>query len=175
MFFKILALVSLLAVSAYGQGTSFVYNGFTLGKLSLDGMAWVTHDGLLKLTNDSRMEKGHAFHPDPVQFKNSPNGSVFSFSTTFVFAIRAQYPTLSGHGIVFVVAPRRGLPGSLPGQYLGMFNETNNGNSTNHVFGVELDTLLSSEFRDINDNHVGIDLNGLTSANKTCTYKVNKW
>ncbi|XP_048139007.1 L-type lectin-domain containing receptor kinase IV.1-like [Rhodamnia argentea] len=164
MFFKILVLVSLLAVSAYARETSFAYNGFQLADLTVDGTAGITPDGLLKLGYDLQTQQGHAFHPYPVQFKNSPSGSVFSFSTTFIFAIRSQFHTLSGHGIVFVVAPQSGLPWSLPSQYLGMFNETNNGNTTNHVVGVELDTILSSEFQDINDNHVGIDLNGLTSA-----------
>ncbi|KAF2306161.1 hypothetical protein GH714_014632 [Hevea brasiliensis] len=70
---------------------------------------------------------------------------------------------ISGHGIAFVIAPTKGLRGSLPSQYLGLFNKTNNGNDTNHVFAVELDTIYSSEFDDINDNHVGIDINGLTS------------
>ncbi|KAK3420804.1 hypothetical protein EUGRSUZ_G00264 [Eucalyptus grandis] len=167
MFFKILVLVSLLAVSAYAQVTSFVYNGFQLGKLSLDGMAWVTPDGLLNMGYDVRQNMGHAFHPEPVQFKNSPNGSVFSFSTTFVFAIRPRYKTLGGHGIVFMVTPQRGFPGSLSSEYLGIFNQTDHGNATNHVFGVEFDTFQSSEFNDVNDNHVGIDLNGLISANST--------
>ncbi|KAK3415755.1 hypothetical protein EUGRSUZ_H01505 [Eucalyptus grandis] len=86
-----------------------------------------------------------------------------SFSTTFVFAVRPPYASKRVNGFAFVVAPQIGLPGSLPGRYLGMFNEINNGESSNHVFGVELDTILSSEFQDINDNHIGIDLNGLTS------------
>ncbi|XP_030443675.2 L-type lectin-domain containing receptor kinase IV.1-like [Syzygium oleosum] len=167
MFFKILVGLSLLAVLAYAQEINFVYNGFRSANLSLDGIARVTSNGLLKLTNNTKQQMGHAFHPDPVQFKNSPNGSVFSFSTAFVFAMQPPYANLGGHGIVFVVAPQRGLPGSLPSNYLGMFNETNDHNNTNHVFGVELDTVQSSEFQDINDNHVGIDLNGLTSAKST--------
>ncbi|KAK3420741.1 hypothetical protein EUGRSUZ_J02660 [Eucalyptus grandis] len=138
-----------------------------MGEMSLDGMAWVTPDGLLTMGYDVLTEVGHAFHPEPVQFKNSPNGSVFSFSTTFIFAIRPHIKTLSGPGIVFTVAPQIGFPGSLPSQYLGIFNETDYGNATNHVFGVEFDTTQSSEFNDINDNHIGIDLNRLTSANST--------
>ncbi|CAO2150070.1 unnamed protein product [Urochloa humidicola] len=52
-----------------------------------------------------------------------------------------------------------------PVQYLGLFNGSNNGNTTNHIFAVELDTWQNSEFRDINNNHIGIDINGLTSVN----------
>ncbi|GKV29942.1 hypothetical protein SLEP1_g38815 [Rubroshorea leprosula] len=48
-------------------------------------------------------------------------------------------------------------------QYLGLFNDSNNGNDTNRVVAVELDTMKNVEFEDIDDNHVGIDVNGLTS------------
>ncbi|GMH30070.1 hypothetical protein Nepgr_031913 [Nepenthes gracilis] len=156
-----------LAVAGNNQALNITFNGFRSANLSLDGIAEFTANGLLKLTNATRQEKGHAFYPNPIKFKyksSSSDVSVYSFSTTFVFAIIPQYPTLSGHGIVFVLSPQRGLPGSLPSQWLGLFNNTSNGNSSNHVVGVELDTILSSEFADINDNHVGIDINGLHSA-----------
>ncbi|XP_010025783.2 L-type lectin-domain containing receptor kinase IV.1 [Eucalyptus grandis] len=164
MSVEILFLVSLLAVLTCAQETDFVYNGFRSANLSLDGIAGITSNGLLKLNNDtSQAQEGQAFHPDPVQFKNLPNGTVKSFSTTFVFAIRPPDASVRVNGFAFVVAPQRGLPESLAGRYLGMFNETNNGKSSNHVFGVELDTIQSPQFEDINDNHIGIDLNGLKS------------
>ncbi|KAK3415765.1 hypothetical protein EUGRSUZ_H01494 [Eucalyptus grandis] len=163
MSVEILFLVSLLVVLTYAQGTGFVYNGFRSANLSLDGIAEITSNGLLKLNNDTN-QQGHAFHPYPVQFKNLPKGSVKSFSTTFVFAIRPLYESMRGSGFAFVVAPQSGFPGSLPGRYLGMFNETNNGKFSNHVFGVELDTFLSVQSQDLNYNHIGIDLNGLTSV-----------
>ncbi|XP_038702498.1 L-type lectin-domain containing receptor kinase IV.1-like [Tripterygium wilfordii] len=155
--------VSLLFTRVTSGDVSLTYNGFGSANLSLDGLAQVTSNGLLVLTNWTRQLTGHAFYPNPVPFKNSTNGTVLSFSTTFVFAIIPQYPDLSGHGIAFVIAPTRGLPGARPSQYIGLFNETNNGNYTNHVVVVELDTIVSSEFSDINDNHVGIDINGLKS------------
>ncbi|KAK7339681.1 hypothetical protein VNO77_20362 [Canavalia gladiata] len=167
MFLKQGLVLLLLVKIIASEDSSFIYNGFQSSHLYLDGIAELTPNGLLKITNDTMQQKGHAFYPNPILFKNNFNGPVSSFSTTFVFAIRSQYPTLSGHGIVFVVAPTRGLPNSLPSQYLGLFNETNNGNSSNHVFGVELDTIQSKEFNDINDNHVGIDINDLKSANST--------
>ncbi|GJX32037.1 L-type lectin-domain containing receptor kinase VII.1, partial [Tanacetum coccineum] len=34
-------------------------------------------------------------------------------------------------------------------------------------FGVEFDVFRNKEFRDINDNHVGVDVNSLTSVNAT--------
>ncbi|KAI6675086.1 hypothetical protein NL676_002992, partial [Syzygium grande] len=36
--------------------------------------------------------------------------------------------------------------------------------STNRIFAVEFDTIQNNEIHDINDNHVGIDVNGLGSV-----------
>ncbi|XVF55228.1 hypothetical protein PTKIN_Ptkin06aG0019900 [Pterospermum kingtungense] len=163
MCFRLAILLTLLINLAASDDVDFIYNGFRSANISLDGIAEFTSNGLLKLTNETRQQQGHAFYPYAVNFKNSTNGSVSSFSTTFVFAIISQYPTLSGHGIAFVIAPTRDLPGALPSQYLGLFNESDIGNATNHVVAVELDTIQSKEFLDINDNHVGIDINGLVS------------
>ncbi|XWS67106.1 hypothetical protein CRYUN_Cryun05aG0258400 [Craigia yunnanensis] len=163
MCFRLAILLTLLISLAAADDVDFIYSGFRSANLSLDGIAEFTSNGLLKLTNETRQQKGHAFYPHLVNFKNSTNDSVFSFSTTFVFAIVSDYPNLSGHGISFVIAPTRGLPGALPSQYLGLFNDSNNGDANNHVVAVELDTIQSSEFADIDDNHVGIDINGLKS------------
>ncbi|CAF2274538.1 unnamed protein product [Brassica napus] len=59
--------------------------------------------------------------------------------------------------------PIASLPHSQSSQYIGLFNNSNNGNETNHVFTVEFDTIQSNEFGDPNDNHDGIDINGLRS------------
>ncbi|XP_010943349.1 L-type lectin-domain containing receptor kinase SIT2-like isoform X1 [Elaeis guineensis] len=150
-----------LAVSTSDDDLTF--NGFSGANLTLDGIASITSNGLLMLTNKTKQMKGHGFHPSPLHFRKPPDGKIFSFSTTFVFAILSEYVGLSGHGIVFLVSPTTDLSNALPSQYLGLFNSNNNGNSTNHVFAVELDTILSSEFKDIDDNHVGIDINSLKS------------
>ncbi|XP_037462415.1 L-type lectin-domain containing receptor kinase SIT2-like [Triticum dicoccoides] len=39
------------------------------------------------------------------------------------------------------------------------------GNGTNQLFVVELDTIKNPQFSDINDNHVGIDVNSIVSIN----------
>ncbi|XP_010529819.1 PREDICTED: L-type lectin-domain containing receptor kinase IV.1-like [Tarenaya hassleriana] len=147
------------------QDLSFTFDGFRSSSptnLTLDGITAITPSRLLRLTNTTRQRTGHAFYTKPVRFKTSRNGTVSSFSTTFVFAIVSEVPTF-GHGMAFVVAPQPSLPTALPSHFLGLFNDQNNGNDTNHVFAVELDTIQSNEFGDINDNHVGIDLNGLRS------------
>ncbi|OWM82679.1 hypothetical protein CDL15_Pgr002254 [Punica granatum] len=146
------------------QGIGFTFNGFRSVKLELDWFAEFTNNGLLRLTNETGEMMGHAFYPDPVPFKNSSEGSVFSFSTTFVFAIISKDPAVGGPGIAFVAAPQRGLPGAFPNMYLGLFNKTNNGDPTNHVFAIELDAVHSADVKDIDDNHLGIDINGPVSA-----------
>ncbi|XP_020256322.1 L-type lectin-domain containing receptor kinase IV.1-like [Asparagus officinalis] len=144
----------------------FTFNGFNSANLSLDGMASVKSNGLLQITNNTHM-KGHAFHPIPLHFK-SPNGKINSFSTTFVFAIIPEVSYLGGNGIAFAISKTTDLSSALASQYLGLFNTSNDGNSTNHIFAVELDTIQNPELRDINDNHVGIDINSLIS-NKSDT------
>ncbi|CAA2973567.1 L-type lectin-domain containing receptor kinase -like [Olea europaea subsp. europaea] len=174
MFFKIALLALYFLVGQVTmEDVGFKFNGFRSANLSLNGIAGITSRGLLQLTNATRQEVGQAFYPSPINFKNS-NGSAFSFSTSFVFAIEPEYPDLSGHGIAFVLAPTRIIPGARGSQFFGLFNETNNGNSSNHVFAVELDTIQNNEFRDINFNHVGIDINGMTSnISKPAGYYAN--
>lgn len=70
---------------------------------------------------------------------------------------------LTGHGLVFIFVPHPGIEGASSAQHLGLLNRTNDGNSSNHVFGVEFDVFANQEFNDINDNHVGVDVNSLTS------------
>ena len=55
------------------------------------------------------------------------------------------------------------IAGSLPANYFGLFNRSNLGNSSNHVFSIEFDDFKNEDFSDVNDNHVGVDLNTLIS------------
>lgn len=74
---------------------------------------------------------------------------------------------LPGHGIVFIFTPVTGIQNTAAAQNLGLFSRRVDGNSSNHVFGVEFDVFRNQEFQDVNDNHVGIDVNSLTSVNST--------
>jgi Legume lectin domain/Protein tyrosine and serine/threonine kinase len=146
--------------------TKFICNGFAASNLSLNGFAQVTSDGLLVLTNNTKEAMGHAFYPSPINFRNS-SATVPSFSTTFVFAIIPQYQDVGGHGLAFAISPHKGLPGSMPSQHLGLLNDSDNGNSSNHLIAVELDTVQTIEYEDIDHNHVGIDINSLISLNSS--------
>ncbi|KAJ6823510.1 L-type lectin-domain containing receptor kinase IV.1-like [Iris pallida] len=156
---------------ATSSESKFVFNGFSGAKLGLDGDALVASNGLLSLTSRTSLVKGHAFHQTPLNFK-SPVGRPLSFSTTFAFAISGQYNyDISAHGMAFLISPTTNFSTALSAQFLGLFNSENSGNSTNRILAVELDTLQNPEFQDIDDNHVGIDVNGLISvASRTAGY-----
>ncbi|KAG9454601.1 hypothetical protein H6P81_007505 [Aristolochia fimbriata] len=160
----IVILLHLRAVES--QGAHFAYNGFREANLVLGDIATVTQNGLLRLTNNTLMQRGRGFYGAPLHLKNSSssnNISTRSFSTAFVSAIVPEDPNFTGHGLAFVISPSVELPGGAPQQYLGIFNLNNNGNSTNHIFAIEHDTATNEEVKDINSNHVGIDINGLVS------------
>ncbi|CAM8965144.1 unnamed protein product [Rhodiola kirilowii] len=105
------------------------------GNLSLNGVARIESNAIIKLTNETRRLLGHAFYSHPIRFKNSSSSG------------KLQGP------------PRR-----FAQQYLGLLNSTDNGNFSNHIFAVEFDTVQDFEFRDINDNHVGVNINSMVSS-----------
>ncbi|KAL5164173.1 L-type lectin-domain containing receptor kinase S.4 [Glycine soja] len=147
------------------QQEEFFFNGFGGGgasNITLNGGAAIEHKGLLRLTNDNQRVIGHAFYPTPIQFKHK-NAKVVSFSTAFAFAIIPQYPKLGGHGFAFTISRSTSLKDAYPSQYLGLLNPNDVGNFSNHLFAVEFDTVQDFEFGDINDNHVGINLNNMAS------------
>jgi serine/threonine protein kinase len=152
-----------------GNNDSFVFSGFAGAgtNLIVDGTAMITRGGILELTNEADV-KGHAFHPTLIQFKDSLNGTVQSFSVTFVFAIISPSSVLSSDGMAFIIAPEKDFSNAAWGQYLGFLNSTTNNGptaaSSNHIFAVELDTVRNVEFQDIDNNHVGIDINTLSSV-----------
>ncbi|KAG8080895.1 hypothetical protein GUJ93_ZPchr0007g4918 [Zizania palustris] len=153
-------LLNLADVVASDDG-QFIYHGFSGVNLTLDGNAKVTADGLLELTNDT-INLGHAFYPTPQNFRKLHDGTVQSFSVTFVFAILSVHDDISADGMAFFVAPTKNLSNTWA-QYIGLLNSRNDGNTSNHMFAVELDTTQNDEFRDMDNNHVGININSLTS------------
>ncbi|KAK3153772.1 hypothetical protein QOZ80_2BG0180940 [Eleusine coracana subsp. coracana] len=151
-------------VNAASSDEHFVYSGFAGVNLTLDGAAMVTPAGLLELTNGTLRQKAHALHPAPFRFRNNGT-SARSFSASFVFGILCPDADACGHGIVLFVAPGSyDLSSAFPSQYIGLVNGTTNGAAADHLFGVELDTDQNNEFRDIDGNHVGVDINGLISV-----------
>ncbi|CAH8322140.1 unnamed protein product [Eruca vesicaria subsp. sativa] len=144
------------------QETKFLNHGFLGANLLKFGSSKVHPNGLLELTNTSMRQIGQAFHGFPIPFSKPNSSNSISFSTSFVFAITPG-PGAPGHGLAFVISPSMDFKGALPSNYLGLFNTSNNGNSLNRILAVEFDTVQAVELSDIDDNHVGIDLNGVVS------------
>jgi hypothetical protein len=154
----------------FGGGFSAAGNN-----MSLDGVASVDNNGVLRLTDFSASALGHGFYSHPIKFKNS-SGKVMSFSTSFAFAIIPQPGIQGGDGMAFAISPVKGILWGDSEAYLGLFNATNNGNSANHIFAVEFDTYKNDRYGepdgnhvaiDINSNHVAIDINSISSAKST--------
>ncbi|KAK6124351.1 hypothetical protein DH2020_041921 [Rehmannia glutinosa] len=145
------------------SAVDFLFSGFDLSDLSLYGDA-IIESRILTLTNATIFANGRALYPRKIRTKQPNTSHVLPFSTSFIFAMTPSAGRFPGHGIVFCFVPRQGIEGSSSGQYLGLFNSTNIGNPNNHVFGVEFDVYEDLFIGDINDNHVGIDVNSVISV-----------
>ena len=175
--FLIILCVYFICLAFAQNEDQFIYNGFHQANLHLDGSAQIYNDGLLQLSSMSLNQVGHAFYTLPLKFNTSSSGlnSSLSFSTNFVFAMVRQFPNIGGHGFAFTISPSRDFSNASAHPLLGLFNFSNIGLATNHILAIELDTVKNDNFGDIDDNHVGIDVNGLQSVEAaTAMYFSNK-
>ncbi|KAG6387663.1 hypothetical protein SASPL_152855 [Salvia splendens] len=86
-----------------------------------------------------------------------------SFSTSFLANIFPTGNGTEGGGLAFVIVPDlAGPPLQSTGRYLGLTNAFTDGNSSNKLVAVELDT--SKQDFDPDDNHIGLNLNGVRSV-----------
>ncbi|WOL13946.1 hypothetical protein Cni_G22726 [Canna indica] len=96
---------------------------------------------------------------------NTSDGKhVASFNTTFSVNIYRPDNSTPGEGMAFIISSYLSAPppGS-EGGYLGLTNATLDGNASNHFVAVELDTVNNASLDDPNNNHVGLDTNGVKS------------
>ncbi|KAJ0079832.1 hypothetical protein Patl1_22981 [Pistacia atlantica] len=142
MFFSVFLFLS-IPVSSQLNDNKLYFPGFKdlSANLTLSGAAKIEKNGILGLTNTGKQLQGQAFYSLPIQFKNSTNGEVFSFSSSFALGIVPSYREFRGHGMAFTISPSKELRG-FPAKYLGLFNETNMGSLSNHLFAVEFDTYI---------------------------------
>ncbi|GAU37517.1 hypothetical protein TSUD_21220 [Trifolium subterraneum] len=96
---------------------------------------------------------GRALYKDP--FK------IASFNTTFAINITPE-TSPGGEGIAFILASDPTLPENSSGHWLGIVNASTNGTSRAAILAVEFDTRHSST-EDGPDNHVGININSISS------------
>ena len=142
---------------------TFVFNGFNGTNLILKANSSVIRSkSVLALTNHTHFRVGRALYSTPLQMKR--NETLSSFSTTFVFCMVCSRSDAGGEGMAFILTPYTSPTGALSAGYLGLVNGTSNGQPYNHLLAVEFDSITSVQFYDPDNNHVGLDINSLTSV-----------
>ncbi|KAI8536673.1 hypothetical protein RHMOL_Rhmol10G0275300 [Rhododendron molle] len=177
----VLLLLSILAapppVSAKLKTTTISFNNFTFSDpLKVDSAATISY-GALQVTLDTANsafssltnQSGRILYNTPFQLWEGKNDTfsdrVASFNASFLVNIyRLPDSTTPGEGLTFVVAPDLNVPLNSYGEYLGLTNATTDGNVSNRILAVELDTF--KEDFDPDANHVGLNINSVRS-NKT--------
>ncbi|KFK35186.1 hypothetical protein AALP_AA5G251500 [Arabis alpina] len=127
------------------------------GKLVLEGSASFDTSGFTLLTNTTKHSYGRVLNQESLYWKND------NFSFDFLFGIVPEHKHSGSQGMALFFSPTRNLPVA-SSEYLGLFNATNNGKTSNNLLAIELDIQKDEEFGDIDDNHVGININGMRSV-----------
>jgi hypothetical protein len=163
----------LLCVSHAATSLSFSYNFSNPGVLTSADLTYMSNataaSGLIDLTKDTTWSTGRVAYGQPVPLwdnSSTGNSKVASFTSNFTFAITPRNGTSQGDGMAFFVAP---YPPSLPqdsnGGFLGLFN--NPDNTANAYFpptvAVEFDAFKNVWDPANTVNHVGVDVNNITS------------
>lgn len=136
--------------------TEFDFGTLTLTSLKLLGDAHL-NDATVTLTRDLTVPfsgAGQALYSRPVRFRQPGTNFPASFTTFFSFSVTNLNPSSIGGGLAFVITPDDDSLGDAGG-YLGL--------AADGFVAVEFDTLMDVEFKDINGNHVGVDLNSVVS------------
>lgn len=101
----------------------------------------------------------HAIYPTPLHFRDSSSGKVQSFSVSIIFSIVGTYPDVNANGMAFFIGPSKNFSDALPMQFFGILKQKSNDN----LLVIEFDTFQNPEMQDINDNHIGMDINSTFS------------
>jgi hypothetical protein len=143
---------ALALCAASASATTISYTDFSsVAGLQLNGDAAQATDAsgrdVLRVTPALFAQSGSVFSTAAVTL-----GSDVSFSTRFQFNINNQGYTGGADGLVFAVQTVANTAGGNGGGigYQGLPNSV----------GIEFDNWFNGPYGDVNDNHVGIDLNG---------------
>ncbi|XP_022988704.1 L-type lectin-domain containing receptor kinase IX.1-like [Cucurbita maxima] len=119
-----------------------------------------------RINNDT----GRAYFSLPIQLWDPVTNISADFTTYFEFVIlfSSERSNASAGGIAFFLASENSTspPLNSGGGWLGLFNQSNNGDPSNQIVAVEFD--IFKDPWDPSDNHVGVDVNSIVSvANRT--------
>ncbi|XP_043709073.1 probable L-type lectin-domain containing receptor kinase S.5 [Telopea speciosissima] len=189
VFVLLLLVLSPATSSAKKPQNYYNFSGFSpaqnLGEFDFSGDASINREAL-QLTPDTTNKvyellnkSGRVMLPEPFklweessssstspQNKSSRNSStdsdiVASFNSTFVINIYKLDKESVGEGFAFLIAPDLDIPSASFGQWLGLTNATLDGNSSNKIVAIELDTL-KQDF-DPDGNHMGLNIHSVNS------------
>ncbi|RCV31824.1 hypothetical protein SEVIR_6G216200v4 [Setaria viridis] len=129
-----------------------------------DAATFLTHkSGRVLYATPFKLWHREGRHGDEANATAGDGKRVASFSTVFSINIFRPNGTEPAEGFAFVIAPSADEPptGS-SGGYLGLTNAATDGNATNQIVAVELDT--EKQPYDPDDNHVGLNVNSVVSV-----------
>ncbi|KAG5529885.1 hypothetical protein RHGRI_030305 [Rhododendron griersonianum] len=181
----VVLLLSLLAaaappVSARLKTCNITYDDFNTANSNIQKLHFASNDstlarGALRVTLESDYnpltnQSGRMLYNKSFKLWEGRNDNysdrVASFNTSFLVNLdqMSSFAT-PGEGLTFVVAPGLNHPPNSFGGYLGLTNFTTDGNVSNQIIAIELDTF--KEDFDPDSNHVGLNINSVISKNTT--------
>ncbi|KAJ9159230.1 hypothetical protein P3X46_024750 [Hevea brasiliensis] len=121
-------------------------------------------DSVIQLTPNQLFQTGHATYVEPMHLWDNASGSLADFATSFSFSIDAQNNASHADGLAFFIVPLQyRMPDEKQGSGIGLASGNLALNSTANPFvAVEFDTYYNP-WDDMDDDHVGIDINSLRS------------
>ncbi|KAK9166214.1 hypothetical protein Scep_001405 [Stephania cephalantha] len=167
-FLLIISIFSLFCIAT--PSTVFNFSSFSPNSpnITFSGDAFASGENVIQLTRnqaDDNLLKssGRAVYEMPIKLWDSKTRMVADFATHFEFIIKGLDKMHYGDGLAFFIAPVGStLPENATGQWLGLFNSSTNGLTSNKLVAVEFDTFKNDW--DPDGNHVGINVNSIVSV-----------
>uniref|UniRef100_A0A2C9V636 non-specific serine/threonine protein kinase n=1 Tax=Manihot esculenta TaxID=3983 RepID=A0A2C9V636_MANES len=128
-------------------------------------------DSVIQLTPNQLSQTGHATYVEPMHLWDNASGSLADFTASFSFSIDSQNNASHADGLAFfIVPPQYRMPDEKQGSGIGLASGNLTLNSTANPFvAVEFDTYYNP-WDDMDDDHVGIDINSLKSLKSVKWY-----
>ncbi|PWA96170.1 legume lectin, alpha chain, conserved site [Artemisia annua] len=166
--FCIFFVSSSIFILPLSESTYFKFDSFSQDtkNIAYSGDAAPSY-GVIELNQvEYKMHVGHAKYADPVQIWDRKSSRLSDFTTHFTFKVDTEGQSLYGDCFAFFLAPVSfQIPANSAGEFIGLFNRTNNGSPQNQIIVFEFDSVINSQ--DPAYQHAGINLNSIKSVTNT--------